>query len=163
VLVAGHGLDLTDPTVARLVGARNDSLFAGGAVHATVANGQLAFVYKVAAEIGELGDNTAALRSAIRADELSASRSDPRARVRRCSATRAGRVWDHLRAERAPARQRGGRRRVRSVRHRRAQRRHRQPRDLRALEALRIAPQITTDAKVIPRSSLAGSWRSRRA
>ena len=35
-----------------------------------VADGHLAFVYKTAAEIGELGDNTARLRAQIRADEL---------------------------------------------------------------------------------------------
>jgi glucosamine--fructose-6-phosphate aminotransferase (isomerizing) len=74
VLVEGHDLDLDDPTVARIIGERRDPLFTGGAVHASHAasskSGQLAFVYKVAAEIGELGDNTAALRAAVRADEL---------------------------------------------------------------------------------------------
>src|SRR4029079_4716931 len=52
VLVAGHGLDLTDPTVARIIDERRDRLFAGGAVRASESTGQLAFVYKVAAEIG---------------------------------------------------------------------------------------------------------------
>src|SRR6476661_830114 len=33
VLVEDHGLDLADPTVARIVGSRRDRLFAGGAVH----------------------------------------------------------------------------------------------------------------------------------
>ena len=33
-------------------------------------DGQLSFVYKAAAEIGELGDNTQRLRTAIREDEL---------------------------------------------------------------------------------------------
>ena len=110
VLVEGHDLDLADPTVARIVGERRDPLFAGGAVHASGGSGQLAFVYKVAAEIGELGDNTAALRAAIRADELLrlALRSpDPRHRARPHAL---GERRHHLRAERASARQRGDRR-----------------------------------------------------
>src|SRR6185295_4801458 len=69
VLVAGHDLDLADPDVARLINARaSDALFASGSVR--VADGNLAFVYKTAAEIGELGDNTARLRAQIRADDL---------------------------------------------------------------------------------------------
>jgi len=52
----GHGGRLTDP------------LFGAGAARDT-GNG-LAFVYKTASEIGELGDNTAALRSQIRQDSL---------------------------------------------------------------------------------------------
>ncbi|HEV7523346.1 MAG TPA: SIS domain-containing protein [Acidimicrobiia bacterium] len=69
VVVTGHGLDLDDPTVARLVGARSDDpLFTAGSVRTP--EGHLAFVYKTAAEIGELGDNTARLREQIRADEL---------------------------------------------------------------------------------------------
>jgi glucosamine--fructose-6-phosphate aminotransferase (isomerizing) len=69
VLVVGHGLDLTDPTIARLVIERSaDHLFTSGAVR--VADGHLAFVYKTAAEIGELGDNTAKLRAEIANDEL---------------------------------------------------------------------------------------------
>jgi glucosamine--fructose-6-phosphate aminotransferase (isomerizing) len=51
-----HGGRLTDP------------LFGAGAARDT-GNG-LAFVYKTASEIGELGDNTAALRSQIREDSL---------------------------------------------------------------------------------------------
>jgi glucosamine--fructose-6-phosphate aminotransferase (isomerizing) len=69
LLVRGHGLDLGDPAVARLVGARTtDPLFGSGSVR--VIGEQLAFVYKAAAEIGELGDNTAVLRAAIRDDTL---------------------------------------------------------------------------------------------
>ena len=70
VLVDGHGLDLADPTVARIIGERRDPLFASGAVRSSEPGGQIAFVYKVAEEIGELGDNTAALRAAIRSDDL---------------------------------------------------------------------------------------------
>ena len=151
VLVDGHDLDLSDPTVARLVGARRDPLFAGGAVFASATTGRLAFVYKVAAEIGELGDNTAALRAAIRADELlrlALRSSDARAVV--LGHTRWASVGiisepnahplDHEEIDGAP-----------------------EPfvlaalngdidnhADLRALEALRIPVEITTDAKVIP-------------
>ncbi len=69
VLVADHGLDLADADVARLIeGRASDPLFASGSVR--VADGNVAFVYKTAAEIGELGDNTARLRAQIRADGL---------------------------------------------------------------------------------------------
>jgi glucosamine--fructose-6-phosphate aminotransferase (isomerizing) len=69
VLVTGHGLDLADADVARLVAARgSDPLFAARSVR--VAEGQLGFVYKTAAEIGELGDNTAHIRAQIRDDDL---------------------------------------------------------------------------------------------
>ncbi len=67
VLVWGHGLD--DATVRALVDQRGrDPLFQSGAVE--VAEGCLSFVYKAAAEIGELGDNTAALRADVVADVL---------------------------------------------------------------------------------------------
>jgi glucosamine--fructose-6-phosphate aminotransferase (isomerizing) len=68
VLVHGHGLDVADPAVARLLDERRDPLFGSGAVRH--AGDCLSFVYKAAAEIGELGDNTAALREAITGDEL---------------------------------------------------------------------------------------------
>ena len=69
VLVRNHGLDLESPTIARLIGSRiDDALFTHGSVRTP--DGHLGFVYKAAAEIGELGDNTAAMRAAISADEL---------------------------------------------------------------------------------------------
>ncbi len=69
VLVRDHGLDLDDPTLRRMVAQRiADPQFCGGAVR--IVGGRLSFVYKTAAEIGELGDNTAALREQIRRDEL---------------------------------------------------------------------------------------------
>ncbi len=69
VLVRGHQLDLRAGAVAAELAARSaDPLFGSGAVH--VAEGHLGFVYKAAAEIGELGDNTRALRQAIAADGL---------------------------------------------------------------------------------------------
>ena len=69
VLVTGHGLDLHDPTIERLLAERaTDPLFTAGSVRTP--GGYLSFVYKTAAEIGELGDNTAALRAQIRDDDL---------------------------------------------------------------------------------------------
>ena len=63
-----RGVDV-DPKTDGVIGRRlSDPVFGAGAVRRT-SNG-LAFVYKTAAEIGELGDNTAALRSQIRQDEL---------------------------------------------------------------------------------------------
>jgi glutamine---fructose-6-phosphate transaminase (isomerizing) len=68
VFVQNHGLDVRDPAIARLLEERNDPLFGSGAVRSD--GDCLSFVYKAAAEIGELGDNTAVLRAAIRDDEL---------------------------------------------------------------------------------------------
>ncbi|MGH9177040.1 MAG: SIS domain-containing protein, partial [Acidimicrobiales bacterium] len=69
VLVTGHGLDLDADPVRSLLAARTaDPLFTSMAVR--VPGGHLAFVYKAAAEIGELGDNTRALRTALGADPL---------------------------------------------------------------------------------------------
>lgn len=69
VLVRHHGLDLDSPAITKLIGDRaDDPLFTDRSVR--TADGLLGFVYKAAAEIGELGDNTAAMRAAIAADEL---------------------------------------------------------------------------------------------
>jgi glucosamine--fructose-6-phosphate aminotransferase (isomerizing) len=68
IVVSGHGLDLDDPGMLELIEARSTPLFVNNSVD--VCAGHLIFVYKAAAEIGELGDNTAALRDAIYADEL---------------------------------------------------------------------------------------------
>lgn len=70
VLVTGHGLDLSAPAIAALLEPRlRDGLFGARSVR-VVENGALSFVYKAAAEIGELGDNTAALRTQINGDDL---------------------------------------------------------------------------------------------
>ncbi len=69
VLVRDHGLDLDDPTLASALRERgHDPLF--GSLSVRLVEGNLGFVYKAAAEIGELGDNTRALRAAIGGDEL---------------------------------------------------------------------------------------------
>ncbi|MBA2325990.1 MAG: SIS domain-containing protein [Actinobacteria bacterium] len=69
ILVRDHGLDLSDPAIARLLEERaGDPLF--GSRSARSRDGCLSLVYKAAAEIGELGDNTAAIRDAMRDDIL---------------------------------------------------------------------------------------------
>ncbi len=69
LLVRDHGLDLAAPAVADEIGVRSrDPHFGSGSVR--VADGYLSFVYKAAAEIGELGDNTRMLRQALHDDEL---------------------------------------------------------------------------------------------
>ena len=69
ILVRDHGLDLTDPALQLLVAARSgDPLFRSRAVRTP--EGHLSFVYKAAAEIGELGDNTSAMRADLLVDEL---------------------------------------------------------------------------------------------
>ncbi|NNK92375.1 MAG: SIS domain-containing protein, partial [Acidimicrobiia bacterium] len=75
LLVGSHGLDLADPAVAAELDHRaGDELFTNSSVR--VVDGRLSFVYKVAAEIGELGDNTRSLRESIRSDELLARALD---------------------------------------------------------------------------------------
>ncbi len=69
LFVWDHGLDPADPAVAAELRTRGaDRLFTSGSVR--LAGGVLSFVYKAAAEIGELGDNTRALRAAVRSDSL---------------------------------------------------------------------------------------------
>jgi glucosamine--fructose-6-phosphate aminotransferase (isomerizing) len=155
VLVAGHDLDPADADVARLLEHRaSDPLFTSGAVR--VADGNLAFVYKTAAEIGELGDNTARLRAQIRADDLLrlALRSDS-ARVAVLSHTRWASVGIISEANAHPLNQEELGTTTTAD----------EPgpyviaalngdvdnyADLKALESLRLPPEITTDAKVIP-------------
>ncbi|HYN31305.1 MAG TPA: glucosamine-6-phosphate synthase, partial [Ilumatobacteraceae bacterium] len=67
VFVWGHDIESTSRRT--LLDERGtDPLFQSGSV--VEANGCLSFVYKAAAEIGELGDNTAAIRAALSADPL---------------------------------------------------------------------------------------------
>jgi glucosamine--fructose-6-phosphate aminotransferase (isomerizing) len=65
VFVTGGGIDRDDPEVAARLG---DPLFRSASVRPTPEG--LAFVYKAAAEIGELGDNIRVLRAAIAGDDL---------------------------------------------------------------------------------------------
>lgn len=69
VFVRNHGLDLDAPSVSALLADRtHDPLLPSGSVRAS--KGNLCFVYKAAAEVGELGDNTRAMRDRIRSDPL---------------------------------------------------------------------------------------------
>lgn len=69
LLVRNHGLDLSSPALSAVIADRAaDPLFGSMAVRTP--EGHLSFVYKAAAEIGELGDNTRALRAAIVSDPL---------------------------------------------------------------------------------------------
>jgi glutamine---fructose-6-phosphate transaminase (isomerizing) len=69
VFVHQHGLDADDPAIRSLVDDRSqDPTYQSGSVR--VVDGVLSFVYKAAAEIGELGDNTRALRAAVSGDAL---------------------------------------------------------------------------------------------
>ena len=155
VLVRDHGLDLGTTGVQALLEARrSDSLFRSGAVRTP--EGHLSLVYKAAAEIGELGDNTRALRAAIEADELLhlALRS-PGAQVAVVGHTRWASVGIISQANAHPLNsEEEGRSALDDVEapyvigalngdvdnHA----------DLKALHGLRVAAEITTDAKVIP-------------
>jgi glutamine---fructose-6-phosphate transaminase (isomerizing) len=69
VFVWDHDLTADDPGVTAALSTRAaDPLFANGA--ARLIGRHLSFVYKAAAEIGELGDNTRALRRAVTTDRL---------------------------------------------------------------------------------------------
>ena len=66
LFVTNHGIDAADPEL--ISRAQGDPLFTSGAVRRAATC--LSFVYKAAAEIGELGDNTRAIRTAIQDDAL---------------------------------------------------------------------------------------------
>jgi glucosamine--fructose-6-phosphate aminotransferase (isomerizing) len=74
VLVTDHQLSLGDAAVAAQISARStDTLFRNGSVRVGRRADDsifLSFVYKAAAEIGELGDNTAVLRAMVDRDDL---------------------------------------------------------------------------------------------
>ena len=75
LLVWGHGIDASDARVQPLLKGRlDDNLFTSGSVRVGAGAGVGAkawsFVYKAAAEIGELGDNTRAMRQAVTNDAL---------------------------------------------------------------------------------------------
>jgi len=69
LFVHGHGLDLSDPALHAAIRERaQDPTFQSGSVRAV--GNVLSFVYKAAAEIGELGDNTRVMRAAVASDQL---------------------------------------------------------------------------------------------
>jgi glucosamine--fructose-6-phosphate aminotransferase (isomerizing) len=152
LLVTGHGLDLGATGVEALLAPRQaDALFRSGAVRTP--EGHLSFVYKAAAEIGELGDNTRAIRAAIVDDELLrlALRS-PDAELTVVGHTRWASVGiisqpnahplnsEEVASHGAAAPYVIGALNGDVDNHA----------DLKALHDLQVAPEITTDAKVIP-------------
>ncbi len=81
VFVWGHGLSADDPSVISALSVRaHDELFQNRSVR--FIDDTLSFVYKAAAEIGELGDNTKALRASVQEDDLlRLALSNPNARL----------------------------------------------------------------------------------
>ena len=150
VLVRDHGLDLADPAVARLIAARaDDHLFRSNAVRTP--EGHLCFVYKAAAEIGELGDNTAAMRADLLADDLlRLALAGERAAAARARPHPLGEHRDHQPAQRPPRRQPRGRGRAGPFVTAALNGDVDNFADLKAAGGLRLAAEITTDAKVIP-------------
>jgi glucosamine--fructose-6-phosphate aminotransferase (isomerizing) len=150
VLVRGHGLDVGSAAVTRMLAERaSDPLFRSGAVRAV--DGCLSFVYKAAAEIGELGDNTSALRDAVRADEL--------LRLAVSADTAIATVLGHTRWASVGMISQPNAHPVDSIETGAATGPYVVAAlngdvdnfaDLKALDGLQIAPEITTDAKVIP-------------
>ena len=153
VFVWHHGLDAADPAVTALMAERlTDPLFQNGSVR--MAGPCLSFVYKAAAEIGELGDNVKALRAAVRADQLlRLALASPDARVSVLGHTRWASVGIISEPNCHPvngeqSEQRGGEECPYTVavlngdvdNHA----------DIKVNHHLRIAGPITTDAKVIP-------------
>ena len=151
VFVWGH--DIEPEALAGLVAAHGtDPLFQSGAV--VDAGGCLSFVYKAAAEIGELGDNTAALRRALTADALlRRALQSPTARVAILGHTRWASVGIISEPNTHPLNsfeleQPGGATPPYVVAALNGDVDNHA--DLRATHGLRIATTITTDAKVIP-------------
>jgi glucosamine--fructose-6-phosphate aminotransferase (isomerizing) len=149
IVVRDHALDPSDAAWLGECAARGDALHRSRSVR--VIDGGICFVYKAAAEIGELGDNVAGLRDAIAGDELlRAALANERARVLVLGHTRWASVGiiseanahplddaelDRSTAVYAAAALNGD---VDNYT------------ELVGLHQLQIAPEITTDAKVIP-------------
>ncbi len=69
LMIQNHGLDFKNPgTIQEIKRRANDPSYKSGSIR--VMDNALSVVYKVASEIGELGDNTRELRRIILADDL---------------------------------------------------------------------------------------------
>jgi glucosamine--fructose-6-phosphate aminotransferase (isomerizing) len=147
IVVRDHALD-ADDVVAEVV-ARTDALHRSRAVRAV--DDALCFVYKAAAEIGELGDNVAALRATIESDDLlRAALANDAARVLVLGHTRWASVGIISEANAHPLDQteldRFGSVYAAAALNGDVD----NYAELVGLHQLQIAPEITTDAKVIP-------------
>ncbi len=157
VFVWEHGLQADDPAVTALMARRTtDPLFQSGSVR--IAGPSMSFVYKAAAEIGELGDNVKALRAAVHADDLlRLALSSPAARVSVLGHTRWASVGiisepnchpvNGEQSELSGAEQAGGAAPYTVAALNGDVDNHA---DIKISHSLRIAGPITTDAKVIP-------------
>jgi glucosamine--fructose-6-phosphate aminotransferase (isomerizing) len=151
LFVWDHGLDLVHGAIGAMVDARaGDPLYASGSVR--VSDGVLSFVYKAAAEIGELGDNTRALRAALRDDGLlHLALASPSARLSVLGHTRWASVGIISEANAHPLNQEeDGAAAVGPYVVAALNGDVDNHADLKAAYGLRIAAPITTDAKVIP-------------
>ena len=150
VTVAGHGLDPASPEVASLIAGRDgDPLFSSGSVRFAAAT--VSFVYKAAAEIGELGDNVRSLRTSMRSDPLLARAIEsPTARTTVVAHTRWASVGIISEANAHPVNSeeidRPGGPYVAAALNGDVDNHA----ELREAEQLALAPEVTTDAKVIP-------------
>jgi glucosamine--fructose-6-phosphate aminotransferase (isomerizing) len=146
-----HALDLDAVVVRNLIASRSaDPLFMSGSVRVT-SGGALSFVYKAAAEIGELGDNTAVLRAGLRDDALlRLALAAPTARATVLAHTRWASVGIISEANAHPLNQEEDDNRVGPYVVAALNGDVDNHGDLKAAHGLQIPAPITTDAKVIP-------------
>ena len=149
IIVRGHALDLESPEVLAHCADRIDSLHRSRSVRCV--DGAVCFVYKAAAEIGELGDNVAMLRAAIRGDQLlHAALANSTARVVVLGHTRWASVGIISEANAHPLDQAEVSRLAGSYAAAALNGDVDNYAELVGLHQLALAPEITTDAKVIP-------------
>ncbi len=149
IVVRDQALDRADPDTLAECAARTDDLHRSSAVR--LVEGARCFVYKAAAEIGELGDNVAMLRRAIASDDLlHRTLASPTAEVVVLGHTRWASVGIISEANAHPLDQAEISRFGSSYAAAALNGDVDNYAELVGLHSLDIAPEITTDAKVIP-------------